>query len=151
MSLFRRGNVWYGNYTTPGGKRIKESLGTTDRKQAQEFHDRRKAELWRIDKLGDFPEVSFDEACLRWLEEKSHKKSLDADKGRIGFWLMHFEGVLLKNITEAEIYSAVSKMTNRKSEARWHQKAAAMSKKVLTLVIIRQNQFLLQQKLSTLH
>lgn len=129
MSLFRRGNVWYGNYTTPGGKRIKESLGTTDRKQAQEFHDRRKAELWRIDKLGDSPEVSFDEACLRWLEEKSHKKSLDADKGRIGFWLMHFEGVLLKNITEAKIYSAVSKMTNRKSEARWHQKAAAMSKK----------------------
>lgn len=42
---------------------------------------------------------------------------------------MHFAGVLLKNITEAKIYTAVSKMMNRKSEARWHQKAAAMSKK----------------------
>jgi len=36
---------WYGSYTTPGGKHIKESPGTEDRKQAQELHDRRKAEL----------------------------------------------------------------------------------------------------------
>lgn len=133
MSLFRRGDVWYGNYTTPGGKRIKESLGTTDRKQAQELHDHRKAELWRIEKLGDFPNVTFDEACLRWLEEKAHKKSLDADKGRIGFWLLHFEGVLLKDITEAKIYAAVSRMTNRKAEERWEQRAASLLKKGIEL------------------
>lgn len=124
MSIFRRGAIWYGSYTTPGGKRIKESLGTEDRKQAQELHDRRKAELWRISRLGDFPDVTFEEACLRWLEEKAHKKSLDADKGRIGFWLMHFEGVLLKDITEAKIYSAVSRMTNRKDAERWGPKSA---------------------------
>lgn len=129
MSIFRRGSVWYGSYTTPGGKRIKESLGTEDRKQAQELHDRRKAELWRIERLGDFPDVTFEEACLRWLEEKAHKKSLDADKGRIGFWLMHFEGVLLKDITEAKIYAAVSRMTNRKSKERFDQRAISMAKK----------------------
>ena len=129
MSIFRRGTVWYGSYTTPGGKRIKESLGTEDRKQAQELHDRRKAELWRIERLGDFPDVTFEEACLRWLEEKAHKKSLDADKGRIGFWLMHFEGVLLKDISEAKIYAAVSRMTNRKAKERWEQRAASMAKK----------------------
>ncbi|MDJ0087656.1 tyrosine-type recombinase/integrase [Pantoea allii] len=129
MSIFRRGSVWYGSYTTPGGKRIKESLGTEDRKQAQELHDRRKAELWRIERLGDFPDVTFEEACLRWLEEKAHKKSLDADKGRIGFWLMHFEGVLLKDITEAKIYAAVSRMTNRKAKERFEQRAISMAKK----------------------
>ena len=129
MSIFRRGSVWYGSYTTPGGKRIKESLGTEDRKQAQELHDRRKAELWRIERLGDFPDVTFEEACLRWLEEKAHKKSLDADKGRIGFWLMHFEGVLLKDISEAKIYAAVSRMTNRKAAERWGMRAASMKKK----------------------
>ena len=131
MSIFRRGAVWYGSYTTPGGKRIKESLGTEDRKQAQELHDRRKAELWRIERLGDFPDVTFEEACLRWLEEKAHKKSLDADKGRIGFWLMHFEGVLLKDISEAKIYAAVSRMTNRKAKERWEQRAVSMAKKGL--------------------
>lgn len=133
MSIFRRGSVWYGSYTTPGGKRIKESLGTEDRKQAQELHDRRKAELWRIERLGDFPDVTFEEACMRWFEEKAHKKSIDADKGRIGFWLMHFEGMLLKDISEAKIYAAVSKMTNRKSEERWNQRAATMAKKGIDL------------------
>lgn len=133
MSLFRRKDVWYGSYTTPGGKRIKESLGTTDRKQAQELHDQRKAELWRIEKLGDFPSVTFDEACMRWLEEKAHKRSLGTDKGRMGFWLLHFEGVLLKDISEAKIYSAVSRMNNRKSEERWKQRAAAMIKKGLDI------------------
>lgn len=69
MTIFRRGSVCYGSYTTPGGKRIKKSLGTEDRKQAQELHDRRKDELWRIERPGDFPDVTFEEACMRWLEE----------------------------------------------------------------------------------
>ncbi|MGO4743038.1 integrase [Serratia quinivorans] len=133
MSLFRRGEIWYGSYTSPSGKRIKESLGTSDRRQAQELHDRRKAELWRIERLGDFPNVTFEEACLRWLEEKAHKKSLDADKGRIGFWLMHFEGVLLKDITEAKIYTAVSRMVNRKAEERWQMRMDAMAKKGVSI------------------
>ncbi|WP_237387150.1 tyrosine-type recombinase/integrase [Xenorhabdus sp. Sc-CR9] len=129
MSIFRRGNTWYGNYTTPSGKRIKESLGTTDKKQAQELHDRRKAELWRIERLGDFPDVTFDEACLRWIEEKADKKSLDDDKGRMGFWLEHFGGVRLKDITEARIYMAASKMKNRKAKERWESKVKAAQKK----------------------
>lgn len=27
--------------------------------------------------------MTFEEACVRWLEEKAHKKSLDDDKSRI--------------------------------------------------------------------
>ncbi|MCR2878940.1 hypothetical protein HNS26_26525, partial [Escherichia coli] len=74
------------------------------------MHDKRKAELWRVEKLGDLPDVTFEEACLRWLEEKADKKSLDSDKSRIEFWLEHFEGIRLKDISEAKIYSAVSRM-----------------------------------------
>ncbi|EOW3441131.1 integrase, partial [Escherichia coli] len=48
MSLFRRNEIWYASYSLPGGKRIKESLGTKDKRQAQELHDKRKAELWRV-------------------------------------------------------------------------------------------------------
>ncbi|HHG8786306.1 TPA: tyrosine-type recombinase/integrase [Citrobacter sedlakii] len=129
MSLFRRGEIWYASYSLPGGKRIKESLGTTDKRQAQELHDKRKAELWRVDRLGDFPDVTFEEACLRWIEEKSDKKSLDTDKGRIGFWLEHFEGVRLKDITEARIYSAVSRMHNRSNLEIWKARVEAARKK----------------------
>ncbi|HCQ7755476.1 site-specific integrase [Citrobacter sp. 50677481] len=129
MSLFRRGEIWYASYSLPGGKRIKESLGTTDKRQAQELHDKRKAELWRVDRLGEFPDVTFEEACLRWIEEKSDKKSLDTDKGRMGFWLEHFEGVRLKDITEARIYSAVSRMHNRSNLEIWKARVEAARKK----------------------
>lgn len=129
MSIFRRGSVWYADFTAPDGKRIKQSLGTEDKRQAQELHDRLKSEQWRIERLGDFPDVTFDDACLRWLEEKAHKKSLDADKGRIGFWLIHFQGVLLRSISEAKIYAAVSKMTNRKHRDNWESKASSLKKR----------------------
>lgn len=129
MSIFRRGEIWYASYSLPGGKRVKESLGTTDKRQAQELHDKLRSELWRVDRLGDFPDVNFEEACLRWLEEKADKKSLDTDKGRMGFWLERFEGVKLKDITEAKIYAAVSSMQNRKAKEIWQQRANAAAKK----------------------
>ncbi|MGR7638339.1 tyrosine-type recombinase/integrase [Klebsiella aerogenes] len=129
MSIFRRGEIWYASYSLPGGKRIKESLGTEDKRQAQELHDKRKSELWRVDRLGDFPDVTFEEACLRWLEEKADKKSLDTDKGRIGFWLEHFEGMKIKDITEAKIYAAVSRMQNRKAKEIWQQRVDAAARK----------------------
>lgn len=123
MSIFRRGKTWYASYSLPSGERIKESLKTQDKLEAQELHDRRKSELWRIDKLGEFPEVRFEDACLRWLEEKADKKSLDTDKVRITFWLEHFEGVKLKDIKEPDIYSAVSSMKNRNIRLAYQRKA----------------------------
>lgn len=46
---------------------------------------------------------------------------------------MHFEGVLLKDISEAKIYAAVSRMTNRKAKERWEQRAVSMAKKGLDI------------------
>ncbi|EJL5624988.1 site-specific integrase [Salmonella enterica] len=128
MSLFRRGEIWYASYSLPGGRRIKESLGTSDKRLATELHDKRKAELWRVDRLGDFPDVTFDDACMRWLEEKAEKKSLKDDRSRMAFWLAHFEGVRLKDVTEQKIYSAVNKMSNRKQLELWKIKAAVAQK-----------------------
>lgn len=79
------------------------------------------------DSRGD--SVTFEEACLRWLEEKADKKSLDSDKSRIEFWLEHFEGIRLKDISEAKIYSAVSRMHNRKTKEIWKQKVQAAIRK----------------------
>ncbi|WP_159281212.1 site-specific integrase [Rahnella variigena] len=129
MSIFRRGNIWYASFSLPGGQRLKESLGTANKREAQELHDKRKSELWRIDRLGDFPDVTFEEACLRWLEERAEKKSLDDDKSRMGFWLMHFEGVKLKDITEAKIYTAISKMVNRRAAENHRLHSQSLAKK----------------------
>lgn len=129
MSIFRRGKVWYASISIPGAKRIKESLGTEDKRQAQELHDKLKSDYWRVDRLGEMPEIMFEEACLRWIEEKAEKRSLDTDKSLMGFWLSHFEGMKLKDITEARIYAAISKMTNRRHEENWRIMATSVANK----------------------
>ncbi|EPP4754364.1 integrase, partial [Morganella morganii] len=127
--MFKRGNSWYCDFATPGGKRIKKSLGTSDKKQAQELHDKLKAEQWRIEQVGDFPDYTYEEACLRWLEEKADKKSIEDDKNFITFWLEYFEGVRLKDITENAIYKIISKMTNKHAENCWRRKADTAKRK----------------------
>lgn len=46
---------------------------------------------------------------------------------------MHVEVVLLKDISEAKIYAAVSRMTNPKTKERWEQRAISMTKKGLDI------------------
>ncbi|HHT9073268.1 tyrosine-type recombinase/integrase [Edwardsiella tarda] len=127
--MFRRGETWYASFTLPDGKRFKQSLGTKDKRQATELHDKLKAEAWRVSKLGECPGMTFEEACVRWLEEKANKKSLDDDKSRISFWLKHFSGMQLKDISERHIYAAIQKMTNRRHEENWRLMAEAAAKR----------------------
>lgn len=129
MSLFRRNDTWYASFIQPDGKRVKRSLGTTDKRKATELHDKLKAEMWRVSHLGETPNMTFEDACVRWLEEKAHKKSLDDDKSRIGFWLQHFSGMQLKDITEVRIYAAIQKMTNRRHEENYRLMSGAMVKR----------------------
>src|SRR5882724_7931796 len=75
MSLFKRGSTWWIDFTTASGERVRCSARTEDRAQAQELHDKLKADSWRVVQLGEKPERTWDEAALRWLNETSHKKS----------------------------------------------------------------------------
>ena len=64
-----------------GHATVKESSGTGDRAAAQEYHDRRAAELWRFRRLGDRPRIAFADAAAEWLTGYSrHKKSHEDDK-----------------------------------------------------------------------
>ncbi|WP_425335165.1 site-specific integrase [Pectobacterium aroidearum] len=117
----QRNGVWHCDFTTPDGKRIRQSLGTEDKRAAQELHDKLKADSWRSAKLGEAPAKLFDEACIRWLREKSHKRSLDADKSKITFFLVHFHGRELSTITNDQIQVAISKAFDRKHRERWEE------------------------------
>ena len=55
MSLRKRGAVWWIDVVAPNGERIRRSTGTGNKALAQEYHDRLKAELWRLAKLGEKP------------------------------------------------------------------------------------------------
>lgn len=126
MALYRKNKIWYCDYLTPDGKRTRKSLKTTDKKLAEELHDKLKFESWRVTKLGDFPKVTFEEACMRWVREKTEKKTLCDDLSRISFWSGYFAGKLLDEITEDKIYSAIEKMTNRRDAERAKSREATM-------------------------
>ena len=86
MSLRRRGGVWWIDVAAPNGERIRRTTGTANKALAQEFHDRIKAELWRIDKLGAKPQRSWNDAVVRWLKENGHKATADEDVSKLR-WL----------------------------------------------------------------
>lgn len=129
MSITIRGGVWHCHFFTPSGKRVRKSLGTTDKRQAQELHDRLKAEAWRVDQIGELPTRTFDECCLRWLDEKETKKTLDDDRVKMQFFMQHLSGVDVSTITAEQINNLVARMENRNHRARWEKKVAAALRK----------------------
>src|SRR5579863_8189683 len=86
MSLRKRGSVWWIDFVTPNGERVRRSAETGNKVQAQELHDKLKGEVWRLQKLGDGPKRIWQDAVVRWLREQAHKASLRDDK-RMLRWL----------------------------------------------------------------
>lgn len=81
MSIYKRGSTWWIRFTTARGELVRCSAQTENRQAAQQFHDKLKAESWRVAKLGDKPSRTWDEAAYRWLQETQHKKSHHSDVG----------------------------------------------------------------------
>lgn len=68
MSLYRIKGVWYINLPAKTG-RLRRSTGTTDKKEAEAFHDEIKARLWRLEKLGQRV-ITWEQAVEKWLSIK---------------------------------------------------------------------------------
>lgn len=75
MSLYKRGGIWWIRFTAPDGRELRETAQTADRRQAQEYHDRRKAECWRVAKLGERPRYSWRQAVVQWLEVHPERRN----------------------------------------------------------------------------
>ncbi|CAB5162503.1 XerC Integrase [uncultured Caudovirales phage] len=109
MSLFKHpqsGNWWL-DFTPPGGKRIKRSTGTTDRKAAQEFHDKLKAESWRVVKLGEQVERLFDDAALEFLKASEGQSDYNTKVRHVTYWRQFFGGKPLRSLTSEAIRAAL--------------------------------------------
>lgn len=100
MSLYKRYGKWHVDFIDANGKRIRQSTETTDKQQAQEFHDKLKAEAWRIKNAGDKPKYSWQEAVVRYLTEQSEKKSLVTDKYHLRWINEHLRNKQLHEITK---------------------------------------------------
>lgn len=103
MSLCKRGGVWWIDVVAPTGERVRRSTSTPDKALAQEYHDRLKAELWRLAKLGEKPRHTWNDAVVRWLKERAHKNTAGEDKTKLR-WLDQFlGGKYLDTIGRAQI------------------------------------------------
>lgn len=89
MSLYRVGSTWYLDIPTAKG-RLRASTRTADKKAAQEYHDKVKADLWRHEKLGEPLPITWAEAVTKWLAIKPRGlpdryriNALDIDEERL--------------------------------------------------------------------
>lgn len=135
MSLIKRGNTWWVDFTTPAGERIRCSAGTSNKIQGQEFHDKLKAESWRVHKLGDKPRYTWDEAGVKWLEETDHKKTHQEDARKLA-WLQQFlRGRILAEITRDEI-AAIGKRKRKESSGATANRYLALIRSILRMAWI---------------
>lgn len=91
MGIRKRGDVWWIDFTTPSGERVRRSAETSSKAEAAEYHDRLKAEAWRQQKLNECPRRTWNEAVVRWCNEQSHKATAAEDKAKLR-WLDQYLG-----------------------------------------------------------
>src|SRR5690606_18290884 len=96
--LYRRGKTWYCRFSI-GGKEVRRSTGTEDKKKAEEFEQRLREDRWRQIKLGERPDYTWEDACVAWLEDKANKRSLEKDQLIIKWTRPHLAGMPLSKIT----------------------------------------------------
>ena len=86
MSLYRRPNssFWWVRFTL-GGRRIRQSTGTANRAQAEEYETALRNRLWRETRLGE-SHHTFKEAVEKYLAE-TKKKSKEWDRARLAWFL----------------------------------------------------------------
>lgn len=119
MSLYRRGSIWWIKLTQDG-RRIRESSGTTDKKAAQAFHEKRKSEIWRQAKLGEAPPVTWGEAVARWLKIKPRGLP---DRYRIASFKLPTSTVL--PLSKEQLESLLNSKTG-KSAGSWNRRLALL-------------------------
>jgi integrase len=117
MSLYKRGSTWWIDFTTPIGERIRRSADTSNRTEAQELHDCLKADYWRVQKLGERPWHTWNEAASKWLHETAHKRTHREDVVKLN-WLWQFLGNrVLAEITRDNIASIGARKRAESSSA----------------------------------
>jgi integrase len=99
MSLYKRkdSSFWWVKITI-GGQPIQRSTETTDKIQAQEFHDKLKALMWEQVRLGVKARHSWKEAVVRWLNETSDKATHNEDKSKLVWLNTHLGKLMLDEI-----------------------------------------------------
>ncbi|MBF0192696.1 MAG: tyrosine-type recombinase/integrase, partial [Magnetococcales bacterium] len=130
MSLTKRGNIWHVHFFTPDGQRIRESTGTSDKRKAQEYHDRLKTKYWRSEVLGDQTERTWKEAVVKFLAETEHKASRRDDLQKLRWLDQHFGDLTLAQVTRDRV-SDIGALKRKKTTVSTANRYLALIRSVL--------------------
>lgn len=100
MSIYKRGSIWWA-YITINGQKIRQSLRTEDRKQAQQEHDQLKVSLSRF--KGNVKTT--DDAITLWLDEKPRN---DRQKSELRIFRKAYPAKPLNEVTGYDILDALA-------------------------------------------
>lgn len=98
-----RNGIYYADISIAGKARVVKSCFTQDKRQAQEYHDRLTAELWRTATLKEKPKYTWLDAVDLWLKLKAKKRTIEDDKDKLRFMGEIMNGLLLKDIDSSVI------------------------------------------------
>jgi integrase len=111
-TLFKLKNspYWYVDFGLHEGRRLRPSTGTQDKKAAHEFAKHREVELWRQEKLGERPRVTWDHAVIEWLKAHEHKRSIEDDRTRLRVLSEQLRGYSIAQVTPERLRKAVESL-----------------------------------------
>lgn len=109
---------WWVDITAPGGERVRRTTGTRNRKDAQEYHDKLKAELWRVHQLGETPQRLFEEACIHFLTASEGQKDYGSKVRHVVYWRDIFGGRTIGSLTNEEVLDSLPTHHSVRGEQR---------------------------------
>lgn len=130
MALYKRGDVWWASFTAPNGRRIRRSTGTSDQEQAREYHDRLKVEQWRVHWLGEKPRRTWQEAVVRWLNERDDKADHQKDVGKLR-WLDQYLGRLYLDQVSRDVIDEIAGIKKAAASASTANRYLALIRAIL--------------------
>ena len=111
--LRKRGKTWWVDIQHRG-RRVRCSCGTTDRTQAQEYHDRLKAQFWREVRIGEAADMSLRTAAVEWIKAVGcHKRSAEDDRHRLRVLGPSLDGLTIRTVTADDLRRIRAKVLER--------------------------------------
>lgn len=111
----KKGSPYYYTRFSLCGIRVQESTKCTARGEAEEYEEKRRREIREHVKLGKKPSYTWPQAVMRWIDEKSHKKSFEVDLMHLKWLQDHLNNYELKSITK-DVVEAVVKQKESEGE-----------------------------------
>ena len=132
MALKRRGSVWWVDIVRPNGQRIRRSTGTQDEASAQEYHDRLKAEQWRVHRLGEKPRRRWQDAVVRWLRDTEHKADRRNDLTKLR-WLDRYLGSLYLDEIDRDLIDEIGQRKRAEASRSTANRHLALLRSILRM------------------